>query len=279
MPNIWSQNIDAIGFLIFIGRAFSNVIVSALLHLLRAVRIAWQIYRVMMNDKETLAQRAHRDIRTGILEGQFAPGERLVLRSLARSLDMSLAPVGEALRELAHEGLIEMEPRWGARVIKLDPDTVRSQHILRTAIECEAARHCALYALDIQHQEILGLASELDQVAHPASSSVDIDCRFHLLIAQHSGIPSLYNALYQNRFVPELVRASRVRIQDMIDRGVEFEGKDYLAGPRHIILAEAIQSRDPELAARIMRTHCEESMQFHILAIRMGDVDVGNSAE
>src|SRR3990170_2843791 len=47
------------------------------------------------------------------------PGPRLSLRGVAGSLGMSMAPVGEALRELSRDGLVESEPRWGTRVRRM----------------------------------------------------------------------------------------------------------------------------------------------------------------
>src|SRR5579859_3469756 len=113
---------------------------------------------------EPLSQRAYRQLREQVLDGRLTPGQRLPLRSIASSLGMSMAPVGEAFRELARDGLIEMEPGWGARVRKIDLETLRNQHILRLALECEGIRQCTDRATDEQIGELAEIASELDDL-------------------------------------------------------------------------------------------------------------------
>ena len=76
-----------------------------------------------------------------------------------------MSAVGEALRELEHEGLVEVEPKVGARVAKRDAMAVRSDFILRIAIECEAARQCAIrhvpaHLSTLEHQAVASVATK-----------------------------------------------------------------------------------------------------------------------
>jgi DNA-binding GntR family transcriptional regulator len=57
-------------------------------------------------------------ILTRILQGDLAPGSRLVETRLARQFGTSQAPVREALRDLATLGFIETEPYRGSWVRK-----------------------------------------------------------------------------------------------------------------------------------------------------------------
>lgn len=59
-------------------------------------------------------------VRAQITSGEWAPGERLVIRTLAQGFDCSDIPVREALRTLASEGLVVIVPHGGARVSELD---------------------------------------------------------------------------------------------------------------------------------------------------------------
>ena len=51
--------------------------------------------------QETHAQRAYRTIRRRLEDGDFAPGTRLVNRTLAKEIGTSPIPVREALNRLA----------------------------------------------------------------------------------------------------------------------------------------------------------------------------------
>ena len=62
------------------------------------------------------AQRAYDWIKSQIMTQAFSPGYRLVLASIAETLEMSVVPVREAIRRLEAEGLVTFERNVGARV-------------------------------------------------------------------------------------------------------------------------------------------------------------------
>lgn len=59
-------------------------------------------------------------LRTRILQGVYAPGQRLVLSSLGAELGVSSVPVREALRKLEAEGWVTFKPNIGAEVRPVD---------------------------------------------------------------------------------------------------------------------------------------------------------------
>lgn len=75
--------------------------------------------------KTSKAQRAYEWIREQIVEQVFTPGYRLVLASIAGTLDMSVVPVREAIRRLEAEGLVTFERNVGARVAMVDGEQYR----------------------------------------------------------------------------------------------------------------------------------------------------------
>ncbi len=214
--------------------------------------------------EETLAQQAHRHVRQQIIDGRLLPGQRLPLRPLAFELGMSMAPVGEALRELAREGLLETEPGWGARVRRLDSESLRNQHVLRTALECEAVRHCAARASEQQLDALAALAQELDRRidSHDDWRQVsELDSQFHLRVAQLSGIGLLVDALRANQLVRMLARGSAIAHR--------------IARPprQHLLLVEALRARDAEVAERAMREHCRQSMEMQLNHLAAGELE------
>lgn len=59
-------------------------------------------------------------LRTRILQGVYAPGQRLVLSALGTELGVSSVPVREALRKLEAEGWVTFKPNIGAEVRPVD---------------------------------------------------------------------------------------------------------------------------------------------------------------
>lgn len=216
-------------------------------------------------EKQTLGQRAYEHLRNQIVRGKLLPGERLSLRGVAKSLGMSMAPVGEALRELAHDGLMEMEPGSGARVRSLDVDAVRNQHVLRTAVECEAARHCARRATERELSDLYKLAEELDRRidGHADPPQIyQLDSKLHLRIAVLSGAATLAEVLRANQLVRLLARGSVL---------AHNWKKPHL---QHVSLVQALQTRDPDQAERAMREHCFRSMQLQLTQMAMGGIEM-----
>lgn len=212
---------------------------------------------------ETLARRAYREIRQGIINGNYQPGQRMSLRPMARTLGTSLAPVLEAFRELNRDGLIELEPGWGARVRRVDRETLRNQHILRTALECETIRQCTQRATPPRMEELRTLAKDLDKLvdggAEPQKVQ-ELDSKFHLRIAQFCGVSILVEALKANQLVRLLARGSLIAHD--------------LPRPKrqHLTIVEAIETGDPDNAARAMREHCVASMNLQLEYVDLAEV-------
>lgn len=83
------------------------------------------------------------DLRHRILDGALDAGAPLREIELATAYDVSRHTLRAALRALATEGLVRIEPNRGAAVAQLDADDVQGLYELRTALELEAA-HLAL---------------------------------------------------------------------------------------------------------------------------------------
>ena len=83
------------------------------------------------------------DLRRQILDGDPAAGERLRERELVERYGVARHTLRAALRQLAGEGLVRIEPHRGASVARLGPAEVTGLYELRAALEVEAA-HLAL---------------------------------------------------------------------------------------------------------------------------------------
>ena len=83
------------------------------------------------------------DLRREILDGALPAGARLRERELCEGYGVARHSLRAALRALAADGLVRIEPHRGASVARLTPDEVRWLYELRAALELEAA-HLAL---------------------------------------------------------------------------------------------------------------------------------------
>jgi DNA-binding GntR family transcriptional regulator len=122
-------------------------------------------------------------LRTRILDGELGPGERLRELELAESYGVARHSLRAALRELAAEGLVAIEPNRGASVARLTARDAAPLLELRAALELEAA-HLALERNDGRlpkpvHDAVRLLAAVCEQDDPPWSAVVDAHQRVH----------------------------------------------------------------------------------------------------
>ena len=83
----------------------------------------------------SLVDAAYREIRQRILDNVWPPGHRALEQEVALALGMSRTPVREALMRLAAEGLVEVIPRHGMRVLPVSPADMQEIYQILTALE------------------------------------------------------------------------------------------------------------------------------------------------
>lgn len=193
----------------------------------------------------SLASSAADWITARILEGEIKPGQRVTEVGLAERMGISRSPVREALRELAREGLITVEPRRGARVGELDLRSAEELYACRLLLEpaCAAAAVAAMD--DALLAELEGAFGRM-RAAVAAHDAVDYvaalkDYDRTLL----DGCPNRTLFGYA-----ESAWRSALRYWDLLVRGTP----DYLdrSLERNADLHRAVRTRDPEAVREAM---------------------------
>ena len=103
----------------------------------------------------TLVEVAEHRLRDAILSGALRPGQKIVEEQLCTDLGISRAPLREALRLLAQQGLVERFPRRGSRVAEWSPVDILQLFALRHVLE----RHAIETALPLADPATSLLAS------------------------------------------------------------------------------------------------------------------------
>jgi DNA-binding GntR family transcriptional regulator len=93
----------------------------------------------MLIQKEVLRDKIGEVLRGWILDGTLKPGERIVELTLARKLEVSRAPLREALWLLARQGLVQIRAHHGASVTQLSEQDIRDIFEIRETLETRAA--------------------------------------------------------------------------------------------------------------------------------------------
>ena len=154
------------------------------------------------NDSEpprTRAAWATDRLRDALLFGDIAPGEELRETHLARAWGVSVTPLREALRQVASEGLVELQPQRVARAAPLSREHTAEVYALRLALEPAALRlSMANRPADWDLETIAALeAMHAARFTHPVVRR-DLERehrRFHLSLVAHCGSARLLETL------------------------------------------------------------------------------------
>lgn len=92
---------------------------------------------------QTLRDVVQERMRTAIIEGHFAPGDRLVERPLCEQLGVSRTVIRETIRYLEAEGLVDIIPNRGPIVATLDWPQAQQIYDIRRQLEGAAVAACA----------------------------------------------------------------------------------------------------------------------------------------
>src|SRR5947208_1421868 len=126
-------------------------------------------------------------LRRGILNGEYAPGERLGEMDLADKLGLSRTPVREALRRLAAEGLVDVTTNKGAKVVDYPKGDLDHIFQIRAHVEGLAARAAAESASPADIDRLDHIATTLK--AHAEARR--LDRVYHLNAEYHSTLNKL----------------------------------------------------------------------------------------
>ena len=198
-----------------------------------------------------MSRLAYEAVKRRILDNDIPGGAHVLEEELAQTLGMSRTPIREALVQLEKDGLIELVPRRGMRVLALSPDDIRHVYDLLQCLESHAA---ALAAGHRNHRRIAaklgtliaGMRAALD--ADDLRGWAEVNERFHRTLVDSCGNPRLAQMAYTL-----LDQSHRVRTFTMHLRARPVRSTD-----NHAATVDAIRNGDAERAANIHQAHKSE---------------------
>ena len=142
---------------------------------------------------ETQREWVYHRIKLALMTGRYQPGEKITIASLTRSLKVSATPVREALRRLAAERALAMNPNRSVTVPALSREEVLAVRAIREQLEGYAAR---IAAAKIDPTRLARLARSGRDLA---SARARADARrimwlnevFHFTVYDAAGVPAL----------------------------------------------------------------------------------------
>ena len=108
---------------------------------------------------------AYQKVREAVLLGELEPGRIVTQGELVDLLDVTRAPLREALRRLQNEGLIAAEPNRRVRIAPLTIDDLEQLYVMRLSLEGGAVRLTVPHLSADAIGEAEGLMATMDHFA------------------------------------------------------------------------------------------------------------------
>lgn len=187
-------------------------------------------------------------LREAITRGYLDAGEHLAEPSLAELLDVSRGPVREALVELEREGLVRLQRRKGATVIRLTENDIEEIYSLRGTLERLAVERAIRFATDEDFADMDAIVDQIEEAArrNDVQHAVDLDVEFH---------DSLYLAAHHTRLYGSWVNI-RSQVRAFLISSVTTEsGYLHTLVPEHSSILHSLRARKEHRAVELSQTH------------------------
>jgi len=204
--------------------------------------------------KTTLWDSAYLALKSALLEGRYAPGDRIVLRDVAQELGISLTPVRDAVNRLTAEKILDrggVGNGGGATVPLLNTHQFRQLMTVRSSLEplaCAAAAQFASKAqLDAIEASLIAMKRSVRE--HHKEKYLAEHYRFHF---------GIY-ALCKMPIVLEMVENAWLRCSPTLTLALP----EYIPGLKryefHVEALAALKRGDAERAAAAIRADIESA--------------------
>lgn len=194
-----------------------------------------------------IAERAYAELRSRIVTLRLPPGTLLREDELMRELRIGRTPLREAVKRLALENLVAVQPRSGTFVTSVDAADIIHISEVRAELESQAAELAARRMepdLRARAETMLEQVRELQRAAD-ADELMRLDESIHRLIWDGSHNPYLIETL--ERYFVLSLRVWYVVLDRVPGLGASVVDQAHLL--------EAILDRDPARARSLMREH------------------------
>jgi len=190
-------------------------------------------------------------LRYKIITNEFDAGQQLYEKALMQEYQIGRTPLREIFQELQRNGLIEIIPKLGTRVVSLDIRTLRDTIQLRRELEGLAAELAALHIEPGQLDRLQHLLEDASIIKTNSMAALkklsDIDMAFHGVIYEASGNRQLKemieSLLYKMSMYWFQVGFSAAEFREQFDELAE--------------LLKAIKKRKEKDAKEIMKRHID----------------------
>ena len=146
---------------------------------------------------QTLEEQAYEHIRSALIQGRLAPGQKIVAAAVARAAGTSRIPVLQALRRLESEGFVRINPHRDVVVSGLSREEFRERFLIMASLEALCIREAHGRIAPVTLQRLREVQAEIVAARRSGDTgrAVNADGRFHRLLWEISGLRQVLTIL------------------------------------------------------------------------------------
>ena len=184
-------------------------------------------------------------LRHRILTGELIVGDRLRQSEIAKDLHVSTTPVREAFRDLAAEGLVQIDTNRGAVIRAFTPDELLEVLELQLLIETETLRRAVPRYTDEVIAEAALLHETMRSTPDPLQFTL-VNYDFHMVLSRPSG------RRRSLRLLRGLFNVATIQVKEDI---AGWEGRRARGEADHAEMLDAARQRDADRMVAILHAH------------------------
>ncbi len=209
-----------------------------------------------------VADRAYDELRDRIVTLRLAPGTVLREDALMQEMGIGRTPLREAVKRLALENLVAVQPRRGTFVTAVEAADIVNITEVRADLESYAAELAAVRMNEGAREQAEQLLQEIDEVTRPHEQEwlMRFDERIHRFTWEASANPYLVETL--ERYFTHSLRIWYLVLDRVPGLGHSVHDQMHLLN--------ALLDRDGERARTIMREHVLEFQREILAAFNRG---------
>lgn len=203
--------------------------------------------KINENSQKTLRESIYEELKNQILRGLIEPGTRLMEIELSKKMGASRTPIREAIKMLADDDLVTIEPNKGATVSRVAVRDLLEILEIRECLDGETAYHAANRITDEVLEELRQAMENYNQAAENKDKiqMVIWDTNFHKVMVDATENKVMVKIAHEMR---ELVLRFRYLYYGDFKRSMH-------VSIEHKAIFDAIERGDADEARRLAQVH------------------------
>jgi len=201
--------------------------------------------------RPSVADQVFEELRRQVLSLELTPGTKISEVEVAKAMGVSRQPVRDAFYRLSKLGFLLIRPQRATTITLISAAAVMQARFIRAALEVETVRLAATRLTDADLVALDAiLARQREAVDHRDRATFhEYDDLFHHDICARAGVAFAWDLISENKGHMDRVRLLTLSF------ALEVAYRD------HVRIFEALQARDPDRSADMMRAHLNRIVQ------------------